>query len=85
MGADTAYVFCRMGGAILGGDVRGVMAAPCADIRVLPPPTAPGAPCWEGPPHPGPALRHLESTGGRGAMAAPGLHGLVELLGAAGP
>lgn len=66
MGADTAYLFCRMGGAILGGDVRGVMAAPCADIRVLPPPTAPGAPCWEGPLHPGPVLRHLESTGGAG-------------------
>ncbi|KAM4751698.1 LOW QUALITY PROTEIN: host cell factor 1-like, partial [Cyanocitta cristata] len=30
------------------------------------PPTAPGAPSWEGPPHPGPARRHLESPGGAG-------------------
>lgn len=42
MGVETAYLFCPMGGAILGGDVRGVMAAPCADIRVLSPPPPPG-------------------------------------------
>lgn len=42
MGADNGHRFRRMGGAILGGDVRAVMAAPCADIRVLPPPAPPG-------------------------------------------